>query len=445
MPRRSAIRLIESGRVRQLSAAIVLPLIVVLVNGSVAGAASPPGIPAPARSATDQMMLAQVPLDQAADRIRAISSGPTSGFAGTIVSGSKRTLTLYWNGAVPAAVATLLGELHHAGTNVVVRSAPYSQSQIEARAQQILADRESYRQHGITIDGVRLRPDATGVDVGADVSTPAAAGLSAGAAGSMLPSISAADVTAAVPAHIRPAFHSQPFDRLNDVKPHWAGARIVSTQNPRESCTSGFPIVRDSDGRTFITTANHCPGTNWWAANHWNSNPTADNAWKFGDTWARMPGLDVQYIRSVVGGFTYDHGVRPGTETAKPVAGASGNHVGDSVCESGSWTGIQCGLDIVNAILVPTPAGVVSEWEAVATSPNGVAGGRGDSGGPLFSLASNPAQVMARGSLVQGFPPFFTCPDNGNPGDFPNTCSSDIGFADENRILSNFGAHVLTG
>jgi hypothetical protein len=172
--------------------------------------------------------------------------------------------------------------------------------------------------------------------------------------------------------------------------------------------------------------------------------PDSTHDYKFGDTWTVTKGLDIQYIRSFVQGRTYDGGVKPGTEFSKPVVGTSGNQPGDSVCQSGSWTGIHCGMTIVQHGYEDINGSFVPGWAACQESGllcSGTDGGAGDSGAPVFSLAANPGQVLARGSISAGLGATFSCSNNNGE---KTICAHEEFFVDIQDILNNYGASILT-
>lgn len=392
---------------------------------------APPGV-APtstARTAADQLRV-----DRAAARIDTLSrSVAGAGFAGLTVSGPQQTVTVYWHGQPSSAARTLLGQLRRGGLVVNVHQAPYTQKQIDARARDVIARRGAYQQAGIAINAVFTPPDGTGVVVYASANRREAGRK-------VLPAM-AGDPMNAIPATLVVHPPATPQSRLSDFTPHWAGARI---QDGPTSCTSGFPIVRKSDGQTFILTAGHCGAGLWqaWAI------PDAQHNYVFGNTSNITPGLDIEDIQSSVQGRTYDGGVKPGTDFSKPVVGTSGNQVGDSVCQSGSWTGIHCGLLILEHGFVFINGNFVPGWAAcqqtggLVSVCTGIGGGEGDSGAPVFSLAANPGQVLARGSISAGLALFgFSCTNNNGE---TTTCSQEEFFVDIQDILNNYGARILT-
>ncbi|HUZ35434.1 MAG TPA: hypothetical protein VMV17_03820, partial [Streptosporangiaceae bacterium] len=133
------------------------------------------------------------------------------------------------------------------------------------------------------------------------------------------------------------------FHRLEDLPDHWAGARIIEVNGP-VTCTTGFPMKRTSDGRTFITTADHCDDNVGHRLNEqwWDVIGTHDINHRMGEAWYHHGSLDAAYIRPPngwVAGWTYTGGVAESHDSDKLVSGVQGNYVGAVACTSGSWTG----------------------------------------------------------------------------------------------------------
>jgi hypothetical protein len=381
----------------------------------------------------EQLMLAQIPLDRAADRASAAAGSPGSGLGEIAVSAETSSITVHWKGAIPPAVNAVIGAIRASGIQVNVRAALHTRQELEAAAQRVMSASAGYA--GAGVDAVVLRPDGSGLDVAASGDGSAASARIASDAG--------------VDVRLVPAMHPHPTWRLADYTPHWAGARITS--DGVHPCTSGFPIVRNSDGRTFILTAAHCGGTRcsptttvvcWWA---WYGYKSTDNGYKFGDVWNVTNSLDVQYIRSFTGPYTYDGGVAYGTDFAKQVVGSGSNHPGDWVCQSGGFTGIHCGLQVQYTTVVSLNGTNVTEWLACGNPYrsvcNSTGAGQGDSGGSVFSLGSQSGTVIAKGMQSYGFTTGYSCTNNNGE---TTTCYNAIGFVDIGQILSNYGARIMT-
>ncbi len=329
------------------------------------------------------LMKAQEPLVEAAQRIIAARG---SGFTSASISVPDQMVTVYWKGE-PARVARVMAQIRATGIKVVVHPARYSKAEQQARAQRIMAMAGQYRAKA-EIVGVVLPGDGNGltVKVQRTATAPAMTRLQEQAARDFRPDV-----------HVVAGSAPTPTNRFDDQVPHWAGARMIE-QYTGVQCTSGWPIQRISDGRTFIITANHCHGTTWWAPDT-PGYGSADANWKFGDVWASDTEQDAEIIRSFVlgpqQGETYDGGVAPGTDSSLPIANANYLQIpGMSVCQSGSMTGVHCGLIVGNeqeADQIPgenyySVESVINAQSNVNTC-NGITWGRGDSGGPIFTCA----------------------------------------------------------
>lgn len=117
----------------------------------------------------------------------------------------------------------------------------------------------------------------------------------------------------------------------------------------------------------------------------------------------------------------------------------------DWVCQSGGYTGIHCGLQLTYTTYVDLNGTSVLEWVACAQPAQyscwGTGAGKGDSGGSVFSLGSASGTVIAKGMQSYGFGNGYSCTNNNSE---TTTCYNVIGFVDIGRILSNYGARIMT-
>lgn len=83
--------------------------------------------------------------------------------------------------------------------------------------------------------------------------------------------------------------------------------------------------------------------------------------------------------------------------------GRAANNLGEYVCTSGSFSGVRCNIKIVDDSQTVTISGHSVPYIVEAYRMDGTAAtGEGDSGGPVFALSSNPAKVIARGTISAG-------------------------------------------
>ncbi|EIE97373.1 S1 family peptidase [Saccharomonospora glauca] len=128
-------------------------------------------------------------------------------------------------------------------------------------------------------------------------------------------------------------------------------------------CSAGFNV--NSGGQNYIVDAGHCTG----AVSQWNVGPSVD---------ASFPGNDYGLIRN-------DTGSAPGAVSlydgsAQPITSASNAYVGQSICKSGSTTGLTCGTVQATNVTVNYAEGAVHQLVQTSASVNS-----GDSGGALFA------------------------------------------------------------
>ncbi|GEM_PF-2396083 len=402
--------------------------------GSHAGSAPRTGQPLTAAA----VMHAQIPLIRAADQIVKAAAAGESGYANIVLSVARHLVLVYWKGAVPGPIARLLGRLRSSAVRIEVRPAPYTTRQLAAEVQRLEASRSGYAARGVLLDSIAVRVDGTGIEIGTDIRAgfhPVVPGV-----------LASLQAGTQIPLSIQPARKVNPTHRLEDLPLHWAGSRIINVQGT-DSCTTGFPMQRRSDGRTFITTADHCDSDLGHPVNEqwWDWFGTHDINHRMGEAWYHTAYLDIAYIRPPNGwvqGVTYDGGVAENHDFSKNVVGVASNYDGGYVCTSGSWTGVHCSIQTQyqGSFWISEDNSYVSEWVGDQTG-GGIADGEGDSGGPVFSLGSQSGTVIAKGSLSLGFGNGFNCVnDNGES----TVCFTQIGWVDEESILTALGATILT-
>src|SRR5215471_4889133 len=150
------------GALTATGVAIVGLLLSPATAGQVA-AAGPTGGPTPADT---QVMLAQVPLAAAADRIQSAGTFAGSGYANIVISVPKHLVTVYWKEPVPAAVDAVVRSLRSASVAIELRPAAYSKTELDQQAAHLMDTRSSLAASGIEVDQVGARNDGSGLDVG---------------------------------------------------------------------------------------------------------------------------------------------------------------------------------------------------------------------------------------------------------------------------------------
>jgi hypothetical protein len=323
---------------------------------------------------------------------------------------------------------------------VRIRVAPaaHSAQQLNAQVVRLERARPRYARSGVLLQSFRVAANGSGIAVGVAVRPDARAAF--GAMAARLRASLPVPLTFGAP-HALTLMH-----RLEDFPPHWAGSRIITVQGT-DSCTTGFPMQRRSDGRTFITTADHCDADLGHPVNEqwWDWLGPHDTNHRMGEAWYHTGSVDAAYVRppnGSVGGVTYDGGVAESHDFSKVVVGVGGNYVGAWYCTSGAWTGVHCSIQTQysDTEYIPDDGAYVNLWWADQTQ-GGTAAGEGDSGGPVFSLGSASGTVIAKGSITGGASVYSCVNDNGES----DQCSNTVAFVDEQSILNSLGANIVTG
>lgn len=378
------------------------------------------------------IMRAQIPLVRAADKIAATAKG-RSGYTDITLSVRQHLVRVYWKMPLPGPVSHLIGQLRSPGVRIQVHAAPYTARQLNAEVRRLELGRGRYAARGVLLNRLAIRPDGTGIDVGI-----ARSGAPRAAAPAALAGLRASTT---IPLHFQPATAIHPMSgRLADTPPFWAGDRIRDALG--DICTTGFPMRRTSDGRTFITTADHCDSPSHPVNEEWT---TWSGGNRVGEAWYHVPNLDVAYIRppnGAVAGGIYTGGIAPADQVNAFVKGVANNYVGLNVCSDGSYTVEACGIQTVDQETdwFPEDNAYVTFWAGTAGNCHCVATGNGDSGGPILTYGNG--GVLANGSLSAGGGLYWTCTNDNNEA--IHYCYNYVFWVDEQLILSWLGASLLT-
>jgi streptogrisin D len=193
------------------------------------------------------------------------------------------------------------------------------------------------------------------------------------------------------------------FSRRVDTFLTSAGAQIWVYGSNWGICSSGFSVNNPFYGRGFMT-AGHCSSyvTGGSVFN-------GDFSLFEGTVFSSHIPSDSSFVRNVASatsiGRTYDGGVGSG-EFFKPVTGYQGNNIGSWVCTSGGLSGAMCNIQ-VKQTNYSYPSGWNGQWYGPLVGAEQVnhqsASGTGDSGGPVFALASDPSKSNCKGNYPVGF------------------------------------------
>jgi hypothetical protein len=325
------------------------------------------------------IMMAQIPLEKAATQIQIAAGKPGAGHDGffeTEFNNASHSLTVRWHGGVPSDIMRLITELR--GTvRIQIAPARYSLATLKRDAQLAM------RQPGAV--GAYPLNDGGGIHVLVKASHLAAAGPAISrAAGVPVQASASGGERLQATCGPWPADTAGPGHRCYDLPAYWGGDVIIS--NWGWGCTGGFG-VHDASGRLYMMTAAHCAET---TSNNYQNGVTFYNG-NYTETMGNIidvPGpLDAALIPADTGNRYYDGpGIKNGDSSfTKSVSGQLGASVHQSLCESGSFGGVICGMIVQNLDYTDGP------WNSMAwvTSSTGRYSVDGDSGGPWFSLASS--------------------------------------------------------
>ena len=343
-------------------------------------------------------MAAQEPLVKLAESISKLSQS-AEGLGGIQLDVPRRSLDLYWKGAMPDAVREQITGMARADNLAInIGSAKYSKAELIKISRSVAQNRGSYPGF------VFARPSVDGSGIVVGLTSVENVGR-----------LRFPDDTKVV----KSGEFVPTFSRAADTPPWWAGAVIRGSV----LCSSGFAAFRDKT--VGIITAKHCgPAETTYFAGALGS-PSANLVIGKAEDPKHHGGVDVMdavWINTpaLASPVIYDGGVG-GTEFSKHVVGKHGVYPGMLLCVSGAFTGANCGM-IVRQIDQIT---ALSEGVAVASpdDPNQVSVGTGDSGGPVFTLWNNPAEVTAAGMVIGG--------QNGVPCTGPGAaCLNEMWFID---------------
>ncbi|MGC4793205.1 hypothetical protein ACLQ3H_03725 [Micromonospora saelicesensis] len=344
-------------------------------------------------------------MNAAVDSIRELSHQiDGSGFGAAVADPEKRHATIYWKGQVPQAIQTLIdGQSRIVPINVL--PAKYTEQEM-LRDSKLLAKRQDVAQVGPS-------PDAQGVQVklhpGTAVPTTSSLRASTGIASDIL---------------FRGfAGKRAMVTRQNDSTPYYAGAR--TNLNRLGNCTTSFTV--NHGGRTKLLYAAHCGTTVTDGAND-----------AMGAVTNRNTTRDISLI-DVRGSARVWDGPWNESSYTKAVQGATFSNVGNTLCTSGSFSGIRCGIKVTANNQY---SGGYGPLVYAQKTDHGSAAGGGDSGGPVFQLPSpNNGKVIAKGIILA------THLNASAPcvGAATHSCAWEFDYADVTQTMSFLGATIATG
>lgn len=326
----------------------------------------------------DPIEIAQAPIDDAFTRIEeVIQQRPdwTEFYGGASADVEGGLLEVFLTGARPQEMVDAIRQT--AGdVRLRIGLSRYSETELMGQA-------ESLAESDPNIAGVAVASDGNGLVVDLIESAPARSSdenpyvLEYRTTGPVVPAVAT---------------------RQNDssAAPGWkAGARIKSL-----SCTTGYAVRKDS--RDYLITAAHCGLSGWTATDGAGST--------IGTTSGRDASDDQMYIAaSAAAPRQYDKAWNSTSGAYKNVVGATTSLGGTFVCTSGSYTGVNCDIQITNQNYYYNLRGSrdgnsTYKWGALAfrRTLSLRALGQGDSGGPVLKNTPVSADIRAAGMISGG-------------------------------------------
>lgn len=344
-----------------------------------------------------ELMKVQERLDIKAERILAKRD---DAFAGIEVSAERRLLTVYWKGQPPAAADAAMAEARSDEDQVEMLPAGYSEAELIAEGDKIA------NEDGVT--AVAPKVDGSGLLV------------------SMLPGHLGL-IFSPIPITTDQA-DPQAASRADDSPPYWGGARW-------NGCSNGFAI--SINGSSKMLSAGHCGA---------NGNIAKDGG---GQTMGTVAGdnnsRDRLYINTNSAGRIYNGGVGAG-EFSNAVSGATRSFVGNFICTSGAYSGTRCNSKVTAVNQTINIGYLVYETVRAEQQDRQAAIGNGDSGGPVYSVASDNTKVIAKGTNtaidLSTARPCTGVPTGTNGG---RQCAYRFWYADAVLSLNAYGAKIVTG
>ncbi|MFD4676382.1 hypothetical protein ACFWNN_42135 [Lentzea sp. NPDC058450] len=218
--------------------------------------------------------------------------------------------------------------------------------------------------------------------------------------------------------------------RSTDTSPFNAGGAMRGSNG--SLCSSGFGLSIGNVWRT--TTARHCTAGTYAA---WDN-----GAQSYGGTLTHANGAGARILTGAGFRWMFDGAWNDPNGYLKTVQGYADLSINDWVCTSGANTGVHCGLQVDN-LLIAYNDGFGVFWTIRAHQrQGGIAGGQGDSGGPVLVPYAN-GKVGAAGMIQGSLGPQTTACGSVRVGGI--VCGTELEFSSTRTIAQEVGGVLLTG
>lgn len=184
----------------------------------------------------------------------------------------------------------------------------------------------------------------------------------------------------------------------SSAAPGWkGGSRTLTTKSNGSvgACSTGFSVTRG--GLPRLLTAAHCNQANGQSVRDGNNNSIGTVELRTVSTDSELITASAASNRVYVGAWNNTSG------TYRSVISRVGSANGSYVCTSGSATGTNCDIKIVNKNYRYSLEDGIARWGALATRQGAVrAVGKGDSGGPVIKNTNPSGSRVKAAGIISG-------------------------------------------
>jgi hypothetical protein len=314
-----------------------------------------------------------------------------AGFTSFTMSPADCRVDIYWKGSLPSTVAEAVNRLDGPITIGVHETARYSKAELDPLADRLFADPALAQAAGVDLVSATWPSEGTGLVGGVPPTTPE-------------PAMAAAEAILTrelgAPVHLRFDKPGRDLGRQNDTKPWYAGGRLLVEQGAGKrdkKCSVGW-VVKSKDAKYMLTAA-HC------ALEVGQKAFNGDKSAQLGTVADRVERFDSATIQ-VADGASRVFNDRPKSGLAIPVVKDTKVVKGQIVYSSGAATGQNQDIEVFDPNFRYKDAFGWRILSAVrAKHKDGkVAGGPGDSGGPVYVPTKDKDKAWAAG-IIKGTDP----------------------------------------
>lgn len=353
-------------------------------------------------------------------------------FSSVEVTRDRTQVIVYWNGEVDPGVDELISAAP--GVAAVIEQTPYHPGDLREAARRLVESHDE-------IGSAAALHDGSGIRVSLDVISSQARRSTSGTQDQIRREVP-------YPLTFDDQAPTRAFDntRLSDISFHFGGARITSF-NTGSGCTSGFSVAKNDDpGVRGLMFAAHCGavGEQWVT---FDRTVTPIQPYLFGTTSTRDTLNDGAIMTSSFA-QPYMWTAAYNSTVYSKINGQTTSYVGQELCLSGSYSGLNCGNIVASTTELYNLGGdLTSVFGLRTTNINGApAAGNGDSGGPGYTIVSTStgSQRLAVG-IISAIPNPSPTTCQGVPGaENGRKCSPTVWLTSVVTIGNNAGWHVPT-